>query len=144
MGVGNSIGEAIVPAVDKLVETRYESARERAARLRRARPDISSVEIANVLIARYRKELAAAGAAAGGASAIPGVGTAGSLAISAADAGWTVGRLGEMVLSIGAAYGHEAEEIEERRAWVIAVLGMASGAAGGIGGVAGQVVRRVG
>jgi len=139
MGVGNSIGQAIVPAVDKLVETRYESARERAARLRRARPDISSVEIANVLIARYRKELAAAGAAAGGASAIPGVGTAGSLAISAADAGWTVGRLGEMVLSIGAAYGREAEEIEERRAWVIAVLGMASGAAGGIGGVAGQV-----
>jgi hypothetical protein len=49
-----------------------------------------------------------------------------------------------MVLSIGAAYGHEAEEIEERRAWVIAVLGMASGAAGGIGGVAGQAVRRVG
>lgn len=36
MGVGNSIGQAIVPAVDKLVETRYESARERAARLRRA------------------------------------------------------------------------------------------------------------
>lgn len=34
-----------------------------------------------------------------------------------------------MILAIGIAYGHTAEEIEMRRSWVLAVLGMAMGAA---------------
>lgn len=78
------------------------------------------------------------GGAAGGAAAVAGVGTAAGIAVSGADATWTVGRLGE-ILSVGAAYGHGAETIEERRAWVLAVLGMAMGVSTGMSGVAAQV-----
>lgn len=139
MAVGDVFGRALIPAVDKLVEVRYDAARRTTDRLKQRNPDASEVEIADALIRRYRKELGAAGAAAGGAAAVPGIGTASSVAVNSADVGWTIARLGEMILSIGAAYGHDAESIEERRAWVLAVLGMATGASGGLSGVAGQI-----
>ncbi len=139
MGMGDAVSKAALPAIDKLVETRYEPARRSATRLREAHPNAKPPDLADALIRTYRKELGAVGAAAGGASAIPGAGTAAGVAAGVADAGWTTGRLGEMILSIGAAYGHDADEIEQRRAWVLAVLGMATGASSGLTGVAAQV-----
>lgn len=139
MGIGDAVGKAVIPAIDKLVETRYEPARRSAARLREAHPNAKPPDLADALIRTYRKELGAVGAAAGGTSAIPGAGTAAGVVAGVADAGWTTGRLGELILSIGAAYGHGAEQIEQRRAWVLAVLGMATGASSGLTGVAAQV-----
>jgi hypothetical protein len=144
MGVGDAVGKAIIPAVDRLVELRYDSAMESVERLRERHSDASPPLLASVLVTRYRKELTAVGAAAGGAAALPGLGTGASLAASGADVTWTVSRLGELIMSIGGAYGHSAVEIEERRAWVLAVLGLASGAASGLSGVAGQIGQKGG
>lgn len=144
MGVGDAVGKAMAPAIDTLVSARYEPAVAVVDRLREGQPDATARQLADSLISRYRKELTTVGAAAGGAAAMPGVGTAASFAASGADVGWTVSRLGELVLSIGAAYGYSADEVEERRTWVLAVLGMATGAASGMNGVAAQVGQKGG
>lgn len=139
MGIRDTVGSAVIPAIDKLVELRYEPAAESVARLRHRHAQLDSRGIANKLIGQYRKELAAVGGLSGGASAVPGVGTGVSIAASGADVAWSVGRLGEMIMSIGISFGHEANEIEHRRAWVMAVLGMATGAASGVSGLAAEV-----
>jgi hypothetical protein len=88
--------------------------------------------------------LGALGAASGGVAAAPGVGTGLSFAATLAESGLVVTRLAQMILEIGIAYGHDAESIEERRAWVLVVLGAAAGAFEGIGDVAGLLGRRGG
>lgn len=144
MGVNDAVGKVLVPAVDKVVELRYDAARASAASLVARNPNAKPGELADVLVRRYRKELGAVGAAAGGASAVPGVGTAGGAAVSSVDVAWTISRLAEMILAIGAVYGHDVESIEERRAWVMAVLSMALGASTGISGLAAEVGQKGG
>jgi hypothetical protein len=141
------ISKALLPAIDHLIDARYAPARASAARLRDASwdgPPRTAEQIADALIASTRRELAAIGAAAGGAAAVPGVGTAASMAASTADVSWTVTRLGELIMAIGTAYGHTSDSIEERRAWVLSVLGMATGASKGVRGLAQQVGSRGG
>lgn len=144
IGIGNAVGQLITPAIDALVEARYEPAAAAVARLAARHPSASSREKADKLVARYRKELGMVGAASGGAAALPGVGTAAGLGASGADVAWTVSRLGEMILSIGVAYGHGAEDVEGRRAWVMSVLAVSLGVAKGIGGVAGEIGQKGG
>ncbi len=133
------IGRALLPAVDRLVDTRYPTAVSAVARVRAARPAAEGTQIADELIRLARRELVAVGAAAGGAAAVPGIGTSIGLAANTADVGWTVARLGELILAIGLAYGHTPESIEERRTWVLAVLAMATGASNGLRDLARQV-----
>ena len=70
----------------------------------------------------FGKELGAVGAATGGVAAIPTVGTATSLAASAAEFGWFTKRAAELILSIAVLRGHRVSTPEQRRAWVMAVL----------------------
>lgn len=70
----------------------------------------------------FGKELGAVGAATGGIAALPTVGTASSLAASAAEFGWFTKRAAELILAIAALRGHRVSTLEERRVWVIAVL----------------------
>jgi hypothetical protein len=138
-GQGNVISRAVLPAIDRLVEVRYDAAMTTVRRLREEHPHWDADRLVSALIATTRRELTAVGAAAGGAAAAPGVGTAAALGASTADVAWTVSRIGELVMAIGIARGHTTQSIEERRAWVLAVLSMTTGAAKGLKGVAAQV-----
>ena len=134
----------IGPIVDRLVESRYEAAIDAVAELQAAHPTANSARIADLLIRRATRELAAVAAFSGGAAASPGIGTAASALTAGADLAWTLSRLGEMVMAIGAAYGHDASSIEQRRAWVMSVLTVADGAASGVEGVAARLGARGG
>ena len=99
----------------------------------------STDEIVDELVRKYSKELAAVAALSGGAAALPGTGTAAAVLATGADVAFTIGKLAEMVLAIGVAHGHDARSIEERRAWVLAVLSMGKGAVSGVEGLAGRI-----
>ena len=128
-----------IPSVDHIVETRYDAATELVRELRQ-RPGVSTPDhIVDHLVRRYSRDLATAAAWSGGVAAVPAVGTAAGLLVASADLARTISKLGEMVLAIGVAYGHDEASFEDRKAWLVAVLSMGRGAAVGVEGLAGRV-----
>lgn len=127
------------PAIDKVVETRYLPAVQLVERTRWENPTAAPDAIADRIIARYTKELAAVAALTGGAAAIPGAGTGTAIASSGLDLAYSMTKLGEMILAIGVAYGHTARSIEERRTFILSVMGIANGVATSLDGVAGRI-----
>ena len=132
----SSAGRSLVPVVDRLVEHRHHAAAADVARLRAEHPYDTPDQLADRLIRRYAKDLAVSGAVTGGAAASPVAGVAVAAASAGADAAVSVNRLGEMIMALGIIYGHEALSIEERRAAVLTVMGIADGAAVGMTGLA--------
>lgn len=124
------------PALERAIEQRWTAALAEVERIRAAHPDASVEELSNRLIRRYAKDMALGGAIAGGAAAAPVAGMAVAAASAGAESAYSVSRLGEMIMAIGLVHGHPANTPEERRAAVLAVIGMADGAAIGVSGIA--------
>jgi len=134
----------LLPVVDRLVEHRHSAAAADVGRLRHEHPDDTPDQLADRLIRRYAKDLAVTGAVTGGAAASPVAGMAVAAASAGADAAVNVSRLGEMVMGLGIIYGHDALSVEERRTAVLAVMGLADGAAVGMTGLAARAGARGG
>lgn len=134
----------LLPVLDRLVEHRYSGAVADVAALRHQHPDDTPDELADRLIRRYAKELAIGGAMSGGAAASPVAGVAVAAASAGADATFSVGRLGEMIMAIGLVYGHDATTVDERRAAIVTIMGLADGAAVGMSGLAARAGARGG
>lgn len=112
------MSRAMLSSIDHVSQQRWDAAKERAA----AVPgDLRPDRIAAVS-AVFSRELAAAGAAAGAAAAAPMVGTAATLAATGAELAWFTGRAGDLILTIAAIHGRPDPTVDERRAWVLAVL----------------------
>ena len=90
-----------------------------------ASPEVKSEQIADPI----KKKMTALGAAAGATAAAPGVGTTAAMGALAAELGVVALQLTDMVMAIGAAYGHTDASADERRAWVLAVLAFGEDAA---------------
>ena len=125
-----------MPFVDRIVEHRYDAAVDEVTVLRGQFPDDSPEELANRLIRRYAKDMALGGAVSGGAAASPVAGVAVAAASAGADATFSVGRLGEMIMAIGMVYGHDATTVDQRRSAIVTIMGLADGAAVGMSGLA--------
>jgi len=122
--VGQVAGQRILSAVDQAVASRWEPAQRRAATFAGHDTRTSILEIRRT----FRIELGVAGAAAGGASAVPGsVGP--GVAVGLAELGWSTVRLTDMILTIAVVHGHDRASVEERRAWVLSVLAYGDAAA---------------
>lgn len=132
-------GGTVLATVDRIVESRYDAAVALVDSLRTGPAPRAVDDIVDDLVRRYSRELAAVAALSGGAAALPGTGTAAAVLATGADVAYTIGKLAEMVLAIGVAHGHDARSIEERRAWVLAVLSMGKGAVSGVEGLAGRI-----
>ena len=131
-----------MPFVDRIVEHRYDAAVDEVAVLRGQFPDDSPEELANRLIRRYAKDMALGGAVSGGAAASPVAGVAVAAASAGADATFSVGRLGEMIMAIGMVYGHDATTVDQRRSAIVTIMGLADGAAVGMSGLAARAWSR--
>lgn len=129
----------VLPSVDRLVESRYDAAAALVARLRAEHPDLTDDQLVERIVRRFSRELGVVAAMSGGAAAVPGAGTAAAVLTAGADVAYSVSRLGEMVLAIGIAYGHDTASFEERKAWVLAVLSMSRGAVAGLDGLAAKI-----
>lgn len=112
------ISRRMLVAIDDVSAHRWDAAKRRAEIL----PGAIRPEQVNALTQSMSRELAATGAAAGAAAIAPTVGTAATLASSVAELAWFTGRAGDLVLTIAALHGREDPTVEERRAWVLAVL----------------------
>lgn len=123
--VRTPLATQLVEAIDQGVETRWDLARRRATTVGGAGRD----ERVDALTTSIKKELGFAGAAAGGAAAVPGVGLATTSAAFAVELGWTTLRLADLIMTIAAIHGHDRATIDERRLWVLSILTYRDGAA---------------
>ena len=121
----NAVGKAVLMAVDKAVEDRWDRALDVAAA---AEGDTVDQRIRSISKA-FRRELSAMGAASGAVAAAPGLGTTAAASALVADLGWFAMRSTDLVMAIGAVYGHTESTVEERRAWVLSILAFGEDAA---------------
>lgn len=116
------VEDAFTKALDWAIDNAWDDAVARAA----ATAGPSATARVDAVSKSFGKELATVGAATGGLAAVPAVGTVSSLAASAAELGWFTKRAAELILTVGAVHGHglgpNEPSLEERRAWVLAVL----------------------
>ena len=123
----SQVGQVALSSVDHVITTRLPQAQALIERLRADQPHATAAQVADSVIRKFARELAAAGAASGAIAAAPAVGTTASLATSVADIGLAFARLTEMVMGVGLAYGHNLDDLATRKRWVHHVLSGASG-----------------
>ncbi len=129
-----SLAQQMIEAVDRAVETRWAAAQERARSVEGDRE-----QRIEAVTTKIRRELGVAGAASGGASAVPGVGFGTAAATFAVELAWTTVRLADLILTIAAIHGHDRAELEERRMWVLSILTYREGAAGAVARLAAEM-----
>lgn len=112
------ISKSMLASIDEVSRNRWEAAKVRSAGLP---GDIRPEKLA-ALTNSFSRELGAAGAAAGALAIAPTVGTAATLAATTAELGWFTARAGDLILTIAALHGRPDPTVDERRAWVLAVL----------------------
>lgn len=122
------VSQRMLDAIDDVSSNRWEAATRRAAKL----PGGIRPEKIEALTDAFARELGAAGAAAGAAAAAPAVGTAATLLATTAELGWFTARAGDLILTIAAVHGRPDPTVDERRAWVLAVLIYGSSARDGL------------
>lgn len=130
--------------IERVAEQRFAGALASVSALRAEHPDDTPDRIADRLIRRYAKDMAIGGAVAGGAAAAPVAGMAVAAASVGVESAFSAGRLGELIMAIGIAYGHAPSSVDERRNAVLAVMGMADGIAVGMSGLAARAGSRGG
>lgn len=135
-----TLGRALLAGIEKATSARWEAAVARANAL----PGDVRPEKIRALSDSFARELGAVGAAAGVAAATPAVGTAATLMATTAELGWFTARSGDLILTIAALHGRPTPTIEERRAWVLAVLIFGSTARQGFSNIANQMGAQLG
>jgi hypothetical protein len=124
------VAEAMVP---QGVESALDSALDHALKLQRtvvvsyvdrlrAQPGSTPVSVLKALEKRYLASVTAIGAASGGAAALPGVGTAASVASAVAEVAAFVEATALFTLAVGEVYGYRFDDPDTRRALVLAII----------------------
>jgi hypothetical protein len=131
----DAAGRAIVTAVDRAVEHRWDRA---LARAEGASGEVLDERLKSVTKTLSR-EMVSLGAATGAAAAAPGLGTASALSMMVAEVGWFGLRATDQIMTIGALYGRVDSTPEERRAWVLSVLAFGEQAADEFAALLGEV-----
>lgn len=132
-------GDVVLQAVDKTVEKRW----DHAVLVATTATGAVDERVAQIT-GRYAREMAAVGAAAGAAAAVPGAGAVALIGTAAVELGWFAARTGDLILAVAAVYGHTSATVEERRAWVLSILAFGDAAPAGFTKVAGEVGKGLG
>lgn len=117
--MASHLGQRVLDAIDDGVRQRWEPATTRAAAVSDTGTIADQVRAVTV---GFRHELGVAGALAGGAAAVPGVGLAATSTAFAVELAWSTVRLTDLILTIAAIHGHHDASVEERRLWVLSLL----------------------
>lgn len=112
------LAQSMLASIDQVSSSRWDAAVARAAGLR---GDVRPEKI-KALTDSFARELAAFGATAGGAAATPAIGTTVTLLAATAELAWFTARAGDLILTVAALHGRSEPTVEERRAWLLAVL----------------------
>ncbi|MFD3810692.1 hypothetical protein [Rhodococcus sp. NPDC058639] len=96
--------------------------RARVARLEQRFPDASEEQLLKKLETTFLSSVTVSGATAGGAAAVPGVGTAAALAMTAGDTSWFMTAAAGHVLAALRIHGIDITDLEHQKAIVLTVL----------------------
>ena len=114
----DEITRTILDAVHTAAESRWEPAQRRAAGLFGVTHEQRLIAVRK----HFQRELVGLGTATGAVGSIPGAGTATALTVGLADIGWVTVRNADVIFTIAALHGHTEAEVEQRTAWVLAIL----------------------
>lgn len=112
------LAAGMLGTIDEVSSNRWDAAVKRAA----AQPGHIRPEKLKALTDSFTREVTAAGAAAGVVAASPAFGTTATLLTTTAELAWFTARAGDLVLTIAALHGRPAPTVDERRAWLLALL----------------------
>lgn len=129
------VEDALDSALDRALEIQRPVVLAYLGRVRAADPAATPAEVIAQLERRYRAAVIGIGGASGAAAAVPGVGTAASLATGAAEIVGFVSATAMYVLTVAEIHGLPVSDPELRRALVLAVL-VGEGAATALEGAA--------
>lgn len=128
--VPSAVERALDTALDKALEMQRPFVQSYLDRLRRKHPGATPAQVARQLERRYLAAVIGIGGASGAAAAVPGAGTAASVASGAAEITAFVSASTLYVLALAELHGIPVSDPEIRRALVLSVLvGEAGGAA---------------
>jgi len=112
------LAAGMLGTIDEVSSNRWDAAVKRAA----AQPGRIRPEKIKALTDSFAREVGAAGAAAGVVAASPAFGTGATLLTATAELAWFTARAGDLILTIAALHGRPDPTVDERRAWLLAVL----------------------
>lgn len=108
--------------IDRAVRVQQPVVADYVARLRRRRPEADPAEVVSMLERQYLAAVTGTGAAIGGTAAAPGIGTVSALLIGAGETLTFVETSAIFVLAVAEVHGVHVDDIERRRALLLAVL----------------------
>ncbi len=120
---------SLTAGLDQALALNDDLVRRHVARIRRRRPEATPAEVVAALEKQYVATVAGLGAASGGSAAVPGMGTAASLATSAVEVGAFLQASMLFVLAVAAVHDITVDDVERRRTLLFAVLLGNSGSA---------------
>jgi hypothetical protein len=109
-------------ALDKALAVQRPAIQAYLGRVRRRHPDVTPAELVKQLEHRYLAAVMGIGGASGAAAAVPGAGTAATLASGAAEVTAFVSATAMYVLALAELHGIPVSDPEVRRALVVSVL----------------------
>ena len=120
-------GEVRLPAVlmrgaERAISVQQEPVARYVVRLRRSQPDASPAQIIALLEKRYLATVTGAGAAVGGAAAVPAVGTAAAFALSGAETVLFFEATALFALAVAEVHGIRITDVERRRTLLLAIV----------------------
>jgi len=114
----DEITRTVLEAIHNAAESRWDPAQRRATELFGVTHEQKLIAVRK----HFQRELVGVGTATGAVGALPGAGTATALAAGVADIGWVTVRNADLIFTVAALHGHTEAEVEERTAWVLAIL----------------------
>jgi hypothetical protein len=120
--VPRSVERSLDAALDKALAVERPMVVAYLQRLRRRRPGATPAQLIELLERRYLAAVTGTGAAAGGAAALPGVGTGASVASGVAEIAAFVSTTATFVLALAEIHEVPAHDPHVRRALVLTVL----------------------
>jgi UPF0271 protein len=118
----------VLNALAVALRNREPAIRHRVGELREQHPNMTSDELADLLIKNTRYRLAGTAAAAGATAILPGLGTVLALGTATGQSLYALEQEAELVLAIAIIYGHELSSSDERLLEALVVVGLAGGA----------------
>lgn len=146
---GGLTGKMLKSAVERALRVQQPAVASYVAKIRREQPSASPADVIATLDKLYLRAVGGTGAVAGGTAFVPGVGTVASLATATVEALAALDASVLYTLAVAEVHGLHIEDVERRRAVVLAiVLGDGGGklmrkVTGGTGQWAGEVAEMV-
>ena len=120
--VEEELPEIVVRALDTSLAIQHKLVVRHVQGVREEHPDASPREVIEHLESQFLKAVTFAGAAVGGAAAVPGVGTVAAVALGAGEVVGFLEAATLFTLAVAHVHGIDVEDVERRRALVLTVI----------------------